>query len=533
MTEYILLNDLVGKELQLLLHYEEVKNSPLLSRFLEFVVEKKLSGQDDEIKEYTIGVKALGKPKDFNPQLDASVRIHAGRLRRILYDYYTGPGKNDEVVIKIPKGTYVPVFENRSFQDSREPLRAPSRIEHVESTRTANPHAATKPILAVLPFRNLSSDDSKDYFVKGIGEQLSTDFARFQNISVISYYSTDQVGFAMHDLQEMKKSTNIDYVLTGSVRFINELVRLNIQLIEAQSGQIAFADTYSRHLTENIFEIQEEIAEEILNMVAGDHGIIILNKSQSTPLIMKGNSSVQEAVYSYFNYTSEFENQKFPGTVDALEKAVAAEPQNALASALLASMYMFHYSTKKEHDLWQLEKAFELSLSGVRSDPNCQHAQKALAWALLLSDKKEKSLEVIDHCIRLNPKAASVIALMALAYVCQGEYTQGFKWLLETTHLSPAIHAGAKFGYCLYYFHKGDYEESLRWLDRLNPVQTPLFLLIRVALQGKIQRKGVLFDVQQIGNTDNIRSLVNRMIFDPALRLEIVNGLELAGLTVK
>jgi tetratricopeptide (TPR) repeat protein len=242
---------------------------------------------------------------------------------------------------------------------------------------------------------------------------------------------------------------------------------------------------------------------------------------------------VQEAVYSYFNYTSEFENQKFPGTVDALEKAVAAEPQNALASALLASMYMFHYSTKKEHDLWQLEKAFELSLSGVRSDPNCQHAQKALAWALLLSDKKEKSLEVIDHCIRLNPKAASVIALMALAYVCQGEYTQGFKWLLETTHLSPAIHAGAKFGYCLYYFHTGDYEESLRWLDRLNPVQTPLFLLIRVALQGKIQRKGVLFDVQQIGNTDNIRSLVNRMIFDPALRLEIVNGLELAGLTVK
>jgi TolB-like protein len=533
MTEYILLNDMVGKQLQLLLRFEEVKNSPLLSRFLEFVVEKKLSGQHDEIKEYTIGVKALGKPKDFNPQLDASVRIHAGRLRRILHDYYTGPGINDMVVIDIPKGTYVPVFRNRTVNNTSEVLRPLNGFEPIEKSQPAKPYSSAKPILAVLPFHNLSSDDSKDYFVKGIGEQLSTDFARFQNISVLSYYSTDQVGFGMHDLQDMKKSVDIDYVLTGSVRFINELVRLNIQLIEAQTGQIVFADTYSKRLAENIFEIQEEIAEEILNMVAGDHGIIIINKSQSAPLIKNENFSVQEAVYSYFNYTSEFENQKFPGTVYALEKAVAAEPENALSSALLASMYMFDYSTKTEHDHWLLEKALELSLSAVRSDPNCQHAQKALAWALLLSDKKEKSLEVIEHCIRLNPKAASVVALMALAYVCQGEYTQGFKWLLETTHLSPATHAGAKFGYCLYYFHKGDYEESLHWIDRLSPVQTSLFLLVRIALQGKIYRKKVLLDTDQHQTLSSATSLVNRMIFDPSLRTEIVNGLQLAGVTVK
>jgi TolB-like protein len=525
---------MVGKELQLLLRYEEVKNSPLLARFLEFVVEKKLSGQDDEIKEYTIGVKALGKPKDFNPQLDASVRIHAGRLRRILLDYYSGPGKNDEVVIGIPKGTYVPVFENHTADKTAGAVHSHNGLKQTERNHAIEHHATTKPILAVLPFHNLSSDDTKDYFVKGIGEQLSTDFARFQNISVISYYSTDKAGFGLQDLQDMKKSVNIDYVLTGSVRFINELVRLNIQLIDAQTGQIVFADTYSKHLTENIFEIQEEIAGEILDIVAGDNGVIIMNKPQPGTNIINENFSVQEAIYSYFNYTSEFENQKFASTLYSLEKAVNAEPENALASALLASMYMYDYSTKKEHDYWLLQKALELSLSAVRSDPNCQHAQKALAWALLLSDKKEKSLEVIHQCIRLNPKGASAIALMALAYICQGEYTEGYKWLLETTHLTPVMHAGAKFGYCLYYFHMGDYEESLRWLDRLSHVQTPLFLLIHVALEGKIYKKRVLLDANQIDYTDNdnITSLVNRMIFDPALRREITDGLQLGGLTV-
>ncbi|MGZ3847147.1 MAG: FlgO family outer membrane protein, partial [Flavisolibacter sp.] len=431
---------MVGKELHRLLNYEEIKNSPILSRFLEFVVDKKLSGLEDEIKEYTIGVKALGKPKDFNPQLDASVRIHAGRLRKILQDYYSGPGRDDTIHIDIPKGTYIPVFENSLVDKPGSPVHK-NGFKHPEKNYIDVTYQPLKPILAVLPFHNLSSDNSKDYFVKGIGEQLSTDFARFQNISVVSYYSTDKYDIDLHDLQEMKKSANIDYALTGSVRFINDLVRLNVQLIQVDNGQIIFADTYSKHLNAgNIFDIQEELAAEILNVVAGDHGIITTNKPQSSTEDMNGGSDTQAAVYSYFNYTSEFDNGKYASTISSLEKAVAAEPQNPLTTALLASMYMYGYCTKNEYDEWLLQTALELSLAAVRLDPNCQHAQKALGWALLLSGKKEKSLEVIEHCIRLNPKASSVIALMALAYVCQGEYEEGFKWLLETTHLNPDIH---------------------------------------------------------------------------------------------
>ena len=103
--------DLVRKQLLKILSSYEFKNSQVLSRFLQFVVEEFLAERPNEIKEYTIGVRALGRSADFNPQTDAVVRIHAGRLRRILHEYYHATGLHDPILIDIPKGSYVPVFK--------------------------------------------------------------------------------------------------------------------------------------------------------------------------------------------------------------------------------------------------------------------------------------------------------------------------------------------------------------------------------------------------------------------------------------
>src|SRR5215203_110351 len=376
----------VTQQLHAILNYGEIKHSPVLSRFLSFVVEKKLFGREDEIKEYTIGVKGLGKPSDFNPQLDASVRIHAGRLRKVLQQYYAGPGKNDTVLIDIPKGSYVPIFENGHAVNGNSISSPDLSTQTIENIPLPSQNGHNKPIIAVLPFHNLSSENTKDYFVAGIGEQLSTDLARFQNLSVISYYSTYKYDSALKDLQEMKKTIAIDYVLTGSVRFINETVRLNVQLVLAQNGEIVFTENYSRHLTpENIFEIQEEIVTEVLNTVADDNGIIIMHKAHASSFSKTEDLSVQEAIYKYFDFIADFDFEKFAPAVAALEKAVTVEPKNALASALLSGLYTDSYIVKIEQDNVLLEKATQLAHAAVHSDPQCQHAQKVLAWVLLLA----------------------------------------------------------------------------------------------------------------------------------------------------
>lgn len=83
------------------------------SAFLRFVVETSLQGGADGIKEYLIGVEVFDRPPQYDPRLDPVVRIEAGRLRTKLAQYYAGPGKEDPVVIALPKGSYVPEFGRR------------------------------------------------------------------------------------------------------------------------------------------------------------------------------------------------------------------------------------------------------------------------------------------------------------------------------------------------------------------------------------------------------------------------------------
>jgi hypothetical protein len=84
--------------------------APRLTSFLRFVVQSTLAGQGARLKGYTIGVEALGRDENFNPQIDAIVRVEAIRLRAALARYYAGAGSHDPVVIEMPRGRYVAHF---------------------------------------------------------------------------------------------------------------------------------------------------------------------------------------------------------------------------------------------------------------------------------------------------------------------------------------------------------------------------------------------------------------------------------------
>ena len=80
--------EIINHQLQKIISDPIFAVSNILRRFLSFIVEETLAGHSNQLKEYTIGVKVLNKPTDFQPQKDAIVRIHAGRLRRALSHYY-------------------------------------------------------------------------------------------------------------------------------------------------------------------------------------------------------------------------------------------------------------------------------------------------------------------------------------------------------------------------------------------------------------------------------------------------------------
>lgn len=100
----------IRSELKALSQSDTFIRSPQLIAFLTFIVEETLSGRGDRIKGYTIGIQALSRPHDFDPNTDPIVRVEARRLRLALKSYYAREGADDEVVINLPIGTYRPTF---------------------------------------------------------------------------------------------------------------------------------------------------------------------------------------------------------------------------------------------------------------------------------------------------------------------------------------------------------------------------------------------------------------------------------------
>lgn len=85
--------------------------SERLRAFLSYIVERETEGNGHQLKGYTIGVDVFGRPPTFNSDSDPLVRVHAGKLRKLIDQHYAGPGAHDPWRISVPKGSYLPVYE--------------------------------------------------------------------------------------------------------------------------------------------------------------------------------------------------------------------------------------------------------------------------------------------------------------------------------------------------------------------------------------------------------------------------------------
>jgi hypothetical protein len=135
----MLVADELQAELARILHSDTFRNSEVLRRLLRFLGEKSISGEGDQLKEYAIGIDALGKPPSYDPRQDAVVRIQVGRLRQKLAEYYRVEGKDDPVVIDLPKGRF-----KLSCEPALRPTGSLPQLEAVlhEGAKTAAPASA-------------------------------------------------------------------------------------------------------------------------------------------------------------------------------------------------------------------------------------------------------------------------------------------------------------------------------------------------------------------------------------------------------
>jgi len=107
-----------------------LRASEVLRHLFAYLAEKSLDGTADSLKEYTIGLDALGKPASFDPRQESVVRMHTARLRQKLAEYYRTEGADDPIVVDMPKGGFRVTFEPRLRMAPPAPVQAPIGIRH-------------------------------------------------------------------------------------------------------------------------------------------------------------------------------------------------------------------------------------------------------------------------------------------------------------------------------------------------------------------------------------------------------------------
>ncbi|HYA16983.1 MAG TPA: hypothetical protein VEF06_05925 [Bryobacteraceae bacterium] len=129
---HVVEEDVTRSEIDRILQSDTFRSSDVLRRLFRFLADKSIAGEADQLKEYTIGLDAFGKPPSYDPRSDAIVRLQAGRLRQKLAEYYRTEGKDDPVVVDLPKGHFKLTWQARPAAADIQPAIDPAPVKVTE-----------------------------------------------------------------------------------------------------------------------------------------------------------------------------------------------------------------------------------------------------------------------------------------------------------------------------------------------------------------------------------------------------------------
>jgi TolB-like protein/Tfp pilus assembly protein PilF/predicted Ser/Thr protein kinase len=193
--------------------------------------------------------------------------------------------------------------------------------------------------IAVLPFQNLSRDPDNAYFADGIQEELLTRLAKIADLRVISRTSTQQYQSKPRNLREIAKQLGVANILEGSVQKAADQVRVNVQLLNAQTDSHLWAETYDRKLTD-IFSVESEIAKGIAESLQAK---LTSREEQALAVKPTNNPEAYDAYLRGLAFEARSDFDALGKAISSYEQAVELDPNFALGWARLSRGHALLY----------------------------------------------------------------------------------------------------------------------------------------------------------------------------------------------
>ncbi len=259
--------------------------------------------------------------------------------------------------------------------------------------------------IAVLPFDTRSMIESDRYFSAGIHDDLLTQLAKIEAIKVISRTSVMQYENTTRPLREIAAELGVATILEGGIQRAGDRVRINAQLIEAESDTHLWAETWDKELTaSNIFEIQSELATLIASALRAELAPEVQRRIDEQPT--ESLEAYELTLRGRYLMDKEMTEENLDSAASLFREAIRLDPQYAAAWAglaqALAELVGWHYRPEKE--LWP--QARQAAEKAVELDPNLSDALLALGDMQRMERQYEEGEKTFLKAIELSPGSA-------------------------------------------------------------------------------------------------------------------------------
>ncbi len=287
--------------------------------------------------------------------------------------------------------------------------------------------------IVVLPFANLSGDPSQDYFADGITENLTTDLSRIRDSFVIARNTAFTFKGKNADARQIGKELGVRYVLEGSVQRDQNQVRVNAQLIDAESGGHIWAERFDRPFAD-LFSMQDQIVASLASQLNVE---LMVNEARRAARMPNPDS-----MDLYFQGMSWFNKgryaQNIPEARGFFERALALDPGNLDALLGTAAVDLQVVTGYQTDDRPVRFAAVEATLTKVLSQsPNNAWAHLLMCRVEIQTNRGAQGIAECERALALNPNLASAHALIGLAKVFNGHPEQTESHVLEALRVSP------------------------------------------------------------------------------------------------
>jgi len=332
----------------------------------------------------------------------------------------------------------------------------------VEEERAVLPNS-----VAVLLFDNLSPNPDDAYFAAGLHDEILNQLQKLSNLSVISRTSVLRYTDSDLSIPEIARELNVGTVMEGSVRYANNQVRITTQLIDAETDEHLWSETYDREFAD-IFAIESDIAMNIANALETEFSV----EEQASIEKIPTDSPAAYALYLKARSTPWSED-----SVEAdIDSAIALDPEFALAYAWKAFYYAYALSPSDETDLAIRENA-ERALT---LDPTIGLAHTALGVLHESRWRTSEAQQAFESAYQLSPNDASTVIEYARFLRLTGNYVEAIRNNQRAVELEPN-HPGRYRQLGTAYTSVGDYAAavpSLRKAIELDPTSITSYIML-------------------------------------------------------